>query len=135
VINILGIAFSILKQIIHPLIHLQSAVLFTFLVDFPETCDGDFQKHFVGGLPTFLLQCRVQVPLIFSRSNELQVVLVVSFYHRLLSSGTIINFLMFLNKLLFYQSFNKYSQKSLHISFIASSNYRSYNLRRNRTNY
>lgn len=32
VINVLGIAFSILRQIIHLLLHLQSAVVFAFLV-------------------------------------------------------------------------------------------------------
>lgn len=71
VINVLRIAFSILRQIIHLFIHLQSAVLFTFLLGFPETSDGDFQRHFVGGLHSFLLQSKAKVPLIFGRSKEL----------------------------------------------------------------
>lgn len=58
-INGLGIAFfSILRDAIHLLTHLQSAALYTALVSFSEAHDGDFQKHIVGGLPSFLLQSK-----------------------------------------------------------------------------
>lgn len=132
VIKVLGIAFSILRQIIHLFVHLQCAVLFTFLVGFPETCDGHFQKHFVGGLPSFLLQSRVKVPLIFSWSKEPQILVIISSYHRLLSFWH--HHKIFVSK---RTTFLRVIQHiHLHISFIiAISKYRNYNLKHNRTNY